>query len=94
MENEYDNNKVKIKRQLSSKENKKLVLVKTELDCIRHINTKLTMQYTPIANLAHAYGMSDFKVRDCVTVYLWNNCMKQQIQRCDTGLKREEAKKW
>ena len=74
-------------KQLSAAENNKLVVIKSELDRIRPMfdHDEWPRPFKPFAALAHAYGVSGDKVRECVTRHLHNNCSTKRKVRSDAG---------
>ncbi len=75
-----------MKKQMSDVENIKLVHAKKELDLIlSKLGDAWPSGFSPVAHLAHAYGVSTRKVRDCVTLHLRNNCQSARKQRSDAG---------
>ena len=75
-------------KQLNNVENNKLVDIKKELDRLFQVlQREWPKEYpSPIADLAHAYGVGNTKVRGCVKAYLNNNCSTTRKQRSDAGL--------
>ena len=80
-----------MKKQLSKLENNKLVNIKQELNRIWIIVDSVLESghwprpYDPVDDLAHAYGVSTFKVKNCVMVNMKNNSVKNRRERSDKG---------
>jgi len=75
-----------MKKQLSSAENTKLVAIKSEIDRIApYYRGDWRKPFTPVVALAHAYGLSARKVRDCVVTNFRNNCITKRKVRSDAG---------
>jgi len=76
-----------MKSQLSAKENNKLVAIKSELNRLRPMfdHGEWPRPYTPLASLAHAYGVGVTKVKGCVVKHYRNNCSTKRKERSDAG---------
>ena len=92
-ENEYDvyednrhgKKKGEMKVQLSVKENNKLVHMKMELDRVKESIDVWPTSFTPLADLAYAFGIGHRKIVDCVNVHYSNGCTTKRKVRNDAG---------
>ena len=74
------------KMQLTEEENTRLVEIKRELDSVRQrYDNTWPHGITPIADLRHAYDVSESKVKACVKKYMNQGFSSKRKERSDTG---------